>query len=169
MRLTKSLAFAAALVASMGSAAMAADLLMEPPPAPDEIITSGWDGIYVGGTVGYYDTGYVNFNAVIGGNLTVAESFLLGIEVGGGPYVDVGGGFGNGFEGYVSGRAGFLLGDAALLYGVAGYIVYDGGGDALFGGAGAEFKVADEASLRIQGVLYDGGAINVSTGLFWHF
>ena len=169
MRLTKTLAFAAALTASMGSAAMAADLLMEPPPAPDEIMTSGWDGIYVGGSVGYYDSSYVNFDAVIGGNLTIAESFLLGVEVGGGPYVDVGGGGGDGFEGYISGRAGVILGEALLLYGVGGYIVFDGGGDNIFGGAGAEFKIADQASLRVQGVMYDGGVINVSTGAFWHF
>lgn len=165
----KTVSLAAAIVSFTGSATMAADLLMEPPPAPEEIMTSGWDGIYIGGTVGYYVSEYVNLDAVIGGNFTVAESFLLGFEVGGGPYFDVGGGGGNGFEGYVAGRAGVIAGDSALLYGVLGYEVYTWGGTGFFGGAGAEFMVADQTSLRVQGVMYQGGDINVSTGVFLHF
>jgi hypothetical protein len=127
-----------------------------------------WDGLYGGVTGGYYATGYADVNAVAGINFLPAENFLLGLEGGAGPYFDVGGGFGDGWEAYGAARAG-VVADNFLVYGVAGLEAYSWGGSHLFAGAGAEFAASDISSIRVQAVAHSSGDTLVTGGLLFHF
>src|SRR5436189_5616483 len=151
----------AASIAMLG-ASTAADVALTL-PEPDEVV-SDWSGFYAGGSVGYYVSGYANLDGIAGVNFLPTENFLLGVEVGGGPVFDVGGGAGNGWEVYFAGRAGYAS-DDFLVYGIAGLEAYSWGGTSFFGGIGAEVAVADQLSLRAQGVIYPAGDANVSAGL----
>jgi hypothetical protein len=134
----------------------------------EETAGFAWDGFYAGLGGGYYATGYTDLDAVAGVNFLPAERFLLGLEGGVGPYFDVGGGFGGGWEAYASARAGVVAGPA-LIYGTGGLEAYSWGGSHLFAGAGVEFAAVDAASVRVQAVAHSNGDVLVSTGLLFHF
>ena len=100
------------------TAATAADLVVDTPMAAPAS-ASGWDGFHAGIQSGYDVDGFLPIQGVVGVNMTVSEAFLIGVELAGGPYLDVGGGGGPGYEGYLAGRAGVPVGPP-LLCGMAG-------------------------------------------------
>ncbi len=152
--------------ALMVGTSMAADLVID--AAVDEIaLATDWDGLYLGVQAGYDFDGYVDVQGVAGVNFMVSDGFLLGVEAAIGPYFDVGGGGGNGYEGYLAGRAGFAV-DSALLYVLAGADIVDGD-VGWVAGAGAEFMVADSTSMRLQVLSYDNDFYQANVGLMWHF
>ena len=161
----KTLVLATVAAGCMVSTAMAADLMQ--PPAPEAVMTGGWDGAYVGVTGGYYSSNFIDGDIVFGGNLTVAEGFLIGAEAGIGGFIGLGGG-GTGLEAYISGRAGFLPSDSVLIYGTAGWALFPGSA-APYGGVGVEFKAADNLSIRGQATVFTSGVWHLTTGAFWHF
>ncbi|MBI4922553.1 MAG: hypothetical protein HY834_12470 [Devosia nanyangense] len=150
----------------MSAPSMAADLMIDTPAVvPSSSVN--WDGFYAGIQAGYDLDGYAPVQGVIGANMTASESFLIGIELAIGPYFDVGGGGGPGYQGYLVGRAGVLAGPA-LFYGMAGVNDVDGGFDWIVG-VGAEFSVADNVSARFQIAQYDTSFTDLTAGVFWHF
>lgn len=154
----------------LGGTAMAADL-MQPPP-PDAVMTSNWEGGYVGLSGTYWSPApnYGEITGVFGVNFTPAESFLIGIEGTVGYYSELGGAGYTGFDASVAVRAGVVAGPA-LIYASAGEW-YDITGAYLepFVGGGVEFAIGDSASIRLQGQYFpQDGSNNVSAGVLWHF
>jgi opacity protein-like surface antigen len=166
MRFSILAAMGVAAACLISTAATAADLVVDTPMAAPTSV-SNWDGFYAGIQSGYDLDGFVPIQGVVGVNMTVSEAFLIGVELAGGPYLDVGGGGGPGYEGYLAGRAGVLVGPA-LLYGMAGVNDVDGGFNWLVG-AGAEFSVTDNLSARFQVAQYDTTFTSATAGVFWHF
>ncbi len=169
MRFVSKIALGAAALLAMGGTAMAADLMAPPPPAA--AVTSGWDGLYIGAQGSYANdpTGsWVSGDFIVGGNLTVSDSFLLGLEGGLGGYYLLGGG-GTGSEETIAVRAGFIAGGSTLLYGVVGdqWYNFTGSGSPFIGG-GIEFKASDQMSVRVQAVTFGSSDFQLSTGVFWH-
>src|SRR3569833_4056719 len=72
------LVLAAVAVGFMGSTAMAADMML--PPPPQSMMTSGRDGPYVGVDGSVFTGPGVQGDVFAGVNMTVAESFLIGGE-----------------------------------------------------------------------------------------
>jgi len=159
---------AAVAVGFMGTTAMAADMMMEP-PAPAAMMTSGWDGGYIGvdGSIFTPPTG-LQGDIFAGANMTVAESFLIGGEASIGAYTLLPG---LGIEVSGSLRGGFIASDAVLIYGkLGGAIDFGAGaGTRVFVGAGAEFKVSDNMAIRAEGTIDNGGQIQGTIGALWHF
>jgi len=162
----KTLVLATVAAGCMGSTAMAADLMQ--PPAPEAVMTSGWDGAYVGGTLNYYTSNFVAGDLVFGGNFTVSEQFLIGAEAGVGGWFGLGGG-GTGIEAYVAGRAGFLPTDSVLLYGTLGAKWFSVPPSVFYAGIGAEFKATDNVSIRGEIDRFNTGVWQATAGAFWHF
>jgi len=162
----KKLALAAVAAGCMGSTAMAADLMQPPPPA--QVMTSGWDGGYIGGTFNYYTSNFIAGDVVFGGNLTVSEQFLIGAEAGFGGWVGLGGG-GTGLEAYIGARAGFLPVDNVLLYGTIGAKWFSVPPSVFYAGVGAEFKATDNVSIRGEIDRFNTGVWQGTVGAFWHF
>lgn len=152
--------------ALMAGTSMAADLIVDEAPV-EAAVSTDWDGLYVGIQGGYDFDGYVDLQGVVGVNFTASESFLIGAEAAIGPYFDVGGGGGNGYEGYLAGRVGFVV-DSALLYALGGASIVDGS-VGWVAGAGAEFMIADSTSMRLQVLNYDNDFYQANVGLMWHF
>lgn len=158
---------AAIAVGFMGTTAMAADLMQPPPPAA--VMTSGWDGGYIGvdGAIFTPPTG-LQGDIFAGANMTVAESFLIGGEASIGAYTLLPG---LGIEVSGSLRGGFIASDAVLIYGkLGGAIDFGAGaGTRVFVGAGAEFKVSDNMAIRAEGTIDNGGQLQGTIGALWHF
>jgi opacity protein-like surface antigen len=158
---------AAVAVGFMGTTAMAADM-MQPPP-PDAMMTSGWDGGYIGvdGAIFTPPTG-VQADIFAGVNMTVAESFLIGGEASIGAYNLLPG---LGIEVSGSLRGGFIASDSVLIYGkLGGALDFGAGaGTRVFVGGGAEFKVSDNMAIRAEGTIDNGGQIQGTIGALWHF
>jgi outer membrane immunogenic protein len=136
----RAVALAAGVAAFGISAATAADVVYEEPPAPqppiiDAAPVSDWGGAYIGLSGGY---NFGRFNGTNAGNITTnggllgafggvqgqANRFVYGAEG------DIGWNFANGaaggtttragLEGSLRGRAGVAVSDSVLLYGTAG-------------------------------------------------
>ena len=160
------LVFAAVAVGFMGSTAMAADM-MQPPP-PQAMMTSGWDGPYVGVDGSVFTGPGVQGDVFAGVNMTVAESFLIGGEGSIGVYNLLPG---LGVEVTGALRGGFIASDSVLIYGKLGGAVDfgAGAGTRVFVGAGAEFKVSDNMAIRAEGTVDNGGVLQATIGALWHF
>ncbi|MEO6179374.1 MAG: hypothetical protein ABIP15_06355 [Devosia sp.] len=159
------LAVAAVILGSMSTAAMAADLIVDV-PTPDEVMTSGWDGAYIGVQGGIYTGPAIGSDIFVGANMTVSESFLIGAEVGIGTFYTFPG---IGFDIYGDVRGGVIVGDNALIYGLVGAEFDVPGGATLFAGVGAEVKVTDDVSIRGQGLVYSDGTLGAQAGVLFHF
>ena len=157
---------AAVAVGFMGTTAMAADLMQPPPPAV--VMTSGWDGGYVGVDGSVFTGPGLQGDIFVGGNMTVAESFLIGGEASIGAYTLLPG---LGIEVSGSLRGGFIASDAVLIYGKLGGAVDFGAspGTRVFVGGGAEFKVSDNMAVRAEGTIDNGGILTATIGALWHF
>jgi len=171
--------FAIALLAgvagvSLVSAASAADLIIEQPAAPIVgVVDAGgnWDGLYLGGFVGYaggeldsdlteidaLDLNGWQIGAAVGANFTVTDGIVAGI-VADIAWADVASDedvFTSDWNGSLRGRLGFD-GGAFLPYLTAGLAVaggdFDGESNTHLGwtaGAGVEFAVTDSMSLDL--------------------
>lgn len=177
---TRFIALAAGAAALFTTAAHAADVVFEEPPAPAPILSpdpvSSWAGGYLGLSAGY-GFGVMNNTAVgqqnangwlfgaFGGVQGQSGRFVYGIEG------DVGynGAFGQsggvatraGVEGSIRGRAGIAATDSVLLYGTAGFAasqqrVYDAAGTAsavglgYTVGVGSDVKFTDNIFGRLE-------------------
>lgn len=131
--------------------------------------TSNWDGVYVGVTGGYYSTGFVDGNVVLGVNFQPAENFLIGIEGGFGGWMEIGNPGNVGLEAYAAARAGFVV-DVALIYAVGGvWIDPQNPPPALYGGVGVEFMATEDLSVRLEGRYYPASGVwHGMTGVLWH-
>lgn len=161
------LVLAAVAVGFMGTSAMAADMMMAP-PAPEAVMTSGWDGPYIGVDGSVFTGPGVQADVFAGVNMTVAESFLIGGEGSIGVYNLLPG---LGVEVTGALRGGFIASDSVLIYGKLGGAVDFGAspGTRLFVGAGAEFKVSDNMAIRAEGTVDNGGILQATIGALWHF
>jgi len=162
MNTLKVLAVAAAATFGMGTAAMAADLVV---PGPAAVMTSGWDGGYIGVDGSVYTGPGVQADVFAGANFTVSESFLIGAEASLGIYNNLPG---LGVELSGSVRGGFIVSDSVLLYGKLGG-AFDFPGTRVFIGGGAEFKVSDSMAIRVEGTADNTGTLQATVGALWHF
>jgi opacity protein-like surface antigen len=162
----KTLALAVVAAGCMGTTAMAADLMQTPEPA--DVMTSGWDGGYIGVDGSVFTGPGVQVDVFAGGNMTVAESFLIGGEASIGVYNLLPG---LGLEVTGALRGGFVVSDTVLVYGkLGGAIDFGAGaGTRVFVGGGAEFKVSDSMAIRAEGTIDNGGILTATIGALWHF
>ena len=159
---------AAVVLGATSTAAMAADLIVDV-PTPDQIMTSGWDGGYVGIQGGAYTSPALGIDVFVGGNLTVAELFLIGGEIGVGSVIPYHAFPGIGFDIYGTVRGGVIVGDSAVIYGLLGVENDFPGGLSYYAGAGVEVMVSEDMSIRGQGIIYNTGTLGVQVGALWHF
>lgn len=171
-----------ALVAGMGTSALAADYSAPVMSEPVMMTDPGfdWDGLYAGlglGAAAFTSAGpsatdaYVRF--ILGANMTV-DSFLLGVEGWVGGYNTISG-FGT--SGYAYGgqvRAGYLATPDVLLYGSVDGLAYDLGGMYAGVGAGVEFAITDNMSLDTHYTYYGWSNTaftghEISASLNFHF
>jgi outer membrane immunogenic protein len=169
---------------------MAADLII--PTTPEPIYESAgfsWDGLYAGVEAGgvFSDdaTGDGVTQGLIGGivgvNFTVADPIIVGLELQG-DYVFENDDIGDAGLFLALGRVGAVVTDQVLVYAAGGFGVTAVNGDstgvyAL--GAGVEFAVADNVSIRGEvlglGSLNDDAdddffdAAKATVGVFYHF
>ena len=169
MRSLKLALLATAATAVLSSAAFAADLIVDIPDEPIVDNSFAFDGAYIG---------------VYGEGISNPAAFGVGINIGANAVMDqivVGGELsaaylvGGGWDAQLTGRVGGMIADTALVY------VYSGiGNHSPFSyyvplGVGAEFAVADNLGLKIDGQYnFDltSSAQNsaaVKIGLNWHF
>jgi opacity protein-like surface antigen len=158
----------------MGSVAIAADM-MQPPP-PEAVMTSGWDGAYIGGGVIFESSTtiaetIVGGQGVLGFNHTM-DSFLIGGEAYVMPYWSSLSGLGASIG--AEGRAGFLATESVLLYGALGAEITNTANTYGTIGGGVEFKATDNLSLDLEYKYYvglnnawRGNHIGISAN--WHF
>lgn len=169
MRSLKLALLATAASALLSSAAFAADLIVDVPEAPIVDNSFAFDGAYIG----FYGEGISNpasfgVGIDIGAN-AVMDQMVFGGELSAAYLID-----GN-WDAQLTGRVGGLITDTAIVY------VYSGiGNHSPFSyyvpvGVGAEFAVADNLGLKIDGqynfdltsAAQNSAAIKV--GLNWHF
>lgn len=173
MTLTKSLLLGLAAAAFLSTTAQAADLLMPANQIYDSKLFD-FEGFYVGATagVGNFPTNSVSgtVGVVVGTNFALNDALLAGVEFQGDALWN-GGGF-YGFDALFLGKIGGYLGDDLMAYGLAGGgWVENTPSYAL--GAGIEFAVADQVSVRGEGMAtgswgggFDGGKL--TAGVLWH-
>lgn len=162
------------LAAGVVSATQAADLVVLDPVIYDESQPMIWDGFYAGVTGGASRTsvGYVNVGAAVGYNAVVADGVVVGVELQASTYFNQNGYIGSDILALA--RAGVLLSDDVLVYGLAGVGVLIPETEVYTIGAGLEYAVADNVSLRLeaQGLGSFGGAPQLgklSIGAMFHF
>lgn len=169
MRTLKIALTATVAAAALSSTAMAADLIIDAPPAVyDEAPASyGLDGPYAGVyLLGDSHTSSFGAGVVLGANF-INDYFLLGIEG------DVNVTTAPDWNGQVVGKAGFAVSEGAAIYGLAGFGYGTHAGTYIPVGIGAEFMMSDNLSLKAQGEYHWNGGAHDSVvgkiGLNFHF
>jgi len=169
MRTLKIALLAGAAFAAFTPAVLAADLLVEPPPAPVVETSPDWNGGYIGAFIAGQTAPSAFGLGVDFGVNAITNGLLIGGELSGTWYTN------NNVDGQITGKLGTSLGDSALLY------VYSGAGSRSGSswyaplGVGAEFKLADNLGLKTEAQYnfdLDSSAENsaaVKVGLNWHF
>ncbi|MEQ1770684.1 MAG: hypothetical protein ABL879_12670 [Devosia sp.] len=146
MRTLRIALLAAVATAAFAPAAMAADLILDPPAVEDQMIDNsvGWDGVYVGGLVSLQDVpSAYGAGVVIGVNAT-SDALLFGAELEGSWLSN------NTWSAQVDGRVGALLTDSIALYGFAGLGTNSATDGYVPVGVGAEFMVSDSVSFKTE-------------------
>ena len=174
MRILAKATLALLLTAGMATTVHAADLVVLDPVIYDESQPMIWDGFYAGVTGGLARTsvGYVHVGAAIGYNAVVADGIVVGAELQTSAYFNENGYIGSDILAFA--RAGVLVTDDVLIYGLAGVGVLTPDTEVYTIGAGLEYAVADNVSLRLeaQGLGSFGGAPGLgklSIGAMFHF
>ncbi len=171
MRSLKLALLATAATAVLSSAALAADLIVDTPPATPVVDNSSfnWDGPYVGALLeGQFAPAAFGIGADLGVN-ALMDNVVIGGEIEGVV----------GLPAYASiqgtAKIGGLISDSALLYAFTGIGTKTGTSFYVPLGAGVEFAVADNLGLKLEGQYnFDltASAQNsaaVKVGLNWHF
>ncbi len=163
MRTLKIALLATVASAALSSATMAADLIIDPAPVIDNSYGFDWEGPYAGLWVGGLTTPAFALGADLGVNVLLDSSILAGIEGNVSWQTDAT------WTGQVHGRLGFVA-DQALIYGLAGAGWNSGTGAFIPVGAGVEFGVADNLSLKAEYNYQWGPNIHVGkVGFNFHF
>lgn len=173
---------AAVAIVSLSTAAQGADTEIAAPEPPLLPVAEpfDWDGFYAGVRFGAQrEPGVSDANWFLGvhaGVNTTFDFFLVGAELTLDGVFDTAG---THAYGGILARAGVLLSGEALAYGVAGFGsdfgAPSGPGSHVLAGAGLEFALTDDMSLRGQYVYgWDGGAAQTdihrfSLGASFHF
>jgi len=144
MRTLKIALLATVASAALSSATMAADLIIDPAPVIDNSYGFDWEGPYAGLWVGGI-TGPAVFalGADLGVNALLDSSILAGVEG------NVSWESNSTWSVQGHGRLGFVA-DQAVIYGLAGIGWNSGSGTYIPVGAGVEFGVADNLSLKAE-------------------
>ena len=171
--------FALALAASAGlafasTAAQAADLVVYNDDLPmmtdTGMVESDWEGVYIGGSLGYYpDISSLTLGGEIGANFLPAENFLMGISGSGLVYLD--GSLDTEF--FVRARAGVVF-DSVAIYALGGLGIYNFGTPLWDVGAGIEVMATENLSLFAEGFLRQEvgeipDVVHVQAGARFHF
>lgn len=170
-----------ALLASVAflSVAQATDVL--PTPTQGATLASRWSGLYAGANVGY-DFGNSGFNGVSG----VSGGLLAGYNFQPAPWIVVGleadAGYANGYLGTLRGRLGVPVMPALLVYGTGGFAFgtptltqvhpFTNVSTGWSAGAGAEYALTSNLSLRAEWLYYDLGPVTgnlARTGVAYKF
>lgn len=170
MRSLKIALFAAAATAALSTAALAADLIMDVPDQPMVVDNSfTWDGAYFGAFVtGQSVPSTLGLGVVVGANGTT-DSLLFGAELEANWLSD------SSWTAQIDGRLGVFVADSAVLYGFGGIGTHSVNGTFVPVGAGIEFALADNLSLKteyqfnwdLSSAAQDSHV--VKAGLNWHF
>jgi opacity protein-like surface antigen len=170
MRSLKLALLATAATAALTSATMAADLIMDVPDQPTVVDNSfTWDGAYFGAFVtGQSVPAAMGLGVVIGANGTT-DSLLFGGELEANWLSD------GSWTAQADGRLGVFVADNAVLYGFGGIGSHSVNGTFIPVGAGIEFGLADNLSLKteyqfnwdLSSAAQDSHV--VKAGLNWHF
>ena len=173
MTFTKSLMLGVATAGLLTTGAQAADLLMPANQIYDSQLFN-FEGFYVGATGGLGafpgPGGNGMIGVVVGANFAITDAFLAGVEFQGDTVWNGAGLYG--WNALFLGKVGGYLSDDMLAYGTAG-----GGWVAnapSYGlGAGIEMAIADQFSIRGEGMITGGwgGGISggkITAGLLWH-
>jgi outer membrane immunogenic protein len=170
MRSVKVALLATAASAAFSGAAFAADLIMDVPEAPAVVDNSfTWDGAYFGAFVSGQDVPSALGAGIVVGVNKSTDSLLFGGELEG-QYLA-----GGNWAALADGRLGVFVADNAVLYGLAGIGTDTVNGTFVPVGAGVEFGLTDNVSLRAQ-YQYNWDISNaaessnvVKVGVNWHF
>jgi outer membrane immunogenic protein len=170
MRTLKLAMLATAATAALSTSAFAADLIMDVPEAPAVVDnTYTWDGAYFGAFVsGQQVPSTLGIGVVVGVNAS-SDAILFGGELEGSLLSD------GSWTAQADGRLGVFVADNIALYGFAGIGTHSANGAFVPVGAGLEFGVAENVSLKTEyqyNFDWDNAAQNsnvVKVGLNWHF
>ena len=169
MRSLKLALLATAATAVLSSAAFAADLIVDTPAAPVVDNSFNWDGAYIGALIqGQTAPNAFAIGADLGVNTTMS-GLLLGGEI------EATVGIPATASVQITGKVGGVLSDSAILYAYSGIGARHPTGPYVPLGVGAEFAVADNLGLKIEGQYnFDLSAaaqnsVAVKAGLNWHF
>ena len=146
MRTLKIALLATAATAALSTATLAADLIIDAPAIYQEpaVASYGLGGPYAGLYVlGQSHPGALGIGVVLGVNMP-ADGFLLGIE--GDAAITAS----SDAYGQVIGKIGLMPSEAVAIYGLAGVGVNSHDGFYVPVGAGVEFAVAENLSLKAQ-------------------
>ena len=169
MRSLKLALLATAATAVLSSAAFAADLMVEPPMAPVVDNSFNWDGAYIGAFVqGQTAPNAFALGADLGVNTTMS-GLLLGGEI------EATVGWPATASIQATGKVGAVISDSAIIYAYSGIGTRHPTSVYVPLGVGAEFAVADNLGLKIEGQYnFDlttsaENSVAVKAGLNWHF
>ena len=144
MRTLKLALLATVATAGLSSAAFAADLIIdEAPVLIDNTASFDWEGPYAGLFFSGQTTPAFGLGANLGINFLLDQSLLAGIEG------EVSWLSDNSWQGQVDGRLGFIV-DQAVIYGFAGYGFNSDTDGYVPVGAGVEFAVAEDLSVKAE-------------------
>lgn len=172
MTFTKRLMLGLAAATLLTTGAQAADLLMPANQIYDSPLFN-FQGLYVGVTGGVGTQpgpgGNGTIGVVVGTNFDVTDAILAGVEF---QADSVWNGSFYGLNALFLGKLGGYLSDDMVIYGTAGGGWLTGTGSYAFG-AGLEKAIADQFSVRGEGMVTGGwgGGISggkVTAGLIWH-
>ena len=171
--------FALALAAAAGLAfastsAQAADLVVYNDDLPmmtdTGMVESDWEGVYVGGSIGYIENGpSATLGGEIGANFLPAENFLIGVSGSGMLYLD--GSLDTEF--FIRARAGVVF-DSVAIYALGGLGIYNFALPLWDVGAGIEVMATENLSLFAEGFLREEigeipDVLHVQAGARFHF
>lgn len=170
MRSFKLALLATVAVAGITSAAAAADLIIDPAPAPvvDNYSSVDWSGPYAGLWVSGQTDSIFGLGADLGVNVLVDNNLLVGLEG------DVAWLNDDSWQGQVHGKLGFAA-DTFAFYGLAGVGINSDTDGYVPLGVGAEFMLADNLSLKAEYQYqwdFDTSAEDAHVakiGFNWHF
>lgn len=177
MRILKLALLATVAVAGITSAASAADLIIDQPPAEpivDNYVSGfSWEGPYAGLWVSGQTDSVFGLGADLGVNVLITDNIFAGVE-GNVAYLGEGDTQPDSWQGQAHGKLGFTAGNFAF-YGLAGAGYNENTEGYVPVGVGAEVGLTDALSLKAEYQYqwdWDNGAEDAhvaKVGFNWHF